>query len=83
MKKALNTDKSKTIKVTEFSYEVLSTAVDFKYGIELPEDFNNREDLKSLLHVVDLYLTEDLNKENVFDTSQLADKFWAEFARKL
>ena len=82
-------DNSKTLEVTEFSYEVLSTAVDFMYGIEIPEDFNNRDDLKSLLHLADLYLMEDLkdvagsligkdlNTENIFDTSLLADKFRA------
>ena len=82
-------DNSKTIDVKEFSYEVLSKAVDFMYGIEIPEDFNNRDDLKSLLHMGDIFLMEglkdaagfliakNLNKENVFDTSQLADKFRA------
>ena len=94
-KTALNTDvgppgdNSKTLEVTEFSYEVLSAAVDFMYGIEIPEDFNNRDDFKSLLLMADLYLMEDLkdlagsliakdlNTENIFDTSQLADKFRA------
>ena len=91
-KTAMNTavgDNSKTLEVTEFSYEVLSTAVDFMYGIEIPEDFNNSDDLKSLLLMADLYLMEDLkdaagsligkdlNTENIFDTSQLADKFRA------
>ena len=62
-KTALNTDvgdTSKTLEVTEFSYEVLSAAVDFMYGIELPEDFNNRDDLKGLLHLADLYLMDNL-----------------------
>merc|ERR1712055_1083957 len=91
-KTALNTavgDNSKTMEVKEFSFEVLSTAVDFMYGIEIPEDFKNSDDLKSLLHMADLYLMEglknttgfligkDLNKENIFDTSELADKFGA------
>merc|ERR1719348_1268040 len=91
-KTALNTgvgDNSKTIDVKDFSPKVLSTAVDFMYGIEIPEDFNNSNDLKSLLHLADLFLMEglkdaaglligkDLNKENVFDTSHLADKFRA------
>ena len=89
-KTALNTDvgdTSKTLEVTEFSYEVLSAAVDFMYGIELPEDFNSKDDLKSLLHLADLYLmdklknavsyriSKDLNTENVFDTSELAETF--------
>ena len=30
--------------VKEFSFEVLSTAVDFMYGIEIPEIFNNNDD---------------------------------------
>ena len=34
------------------------TAVDFMYGIDIPEDFKG--DLKSLLHLADLYLMEDL-----------------------
>merc|ERR1719348_454625 len=62
-KTALNTgvgDNSKTMEVKDFSFEVLSTAVDFMYGIEIPEDFNNSDDLKSLLHLADLYLMEDL-----------------------
>ena len=73
-------DNSKTMDVKEFSFEVLSTAVDFMYGIEIPDDFNNSDDLKSLLHMADLFLMEglkdaagfrigkDLNKENIFDT---------------
>ena len=84
---------SKSIDVNEFSYEVLSIAVDFMYGIEIPESFNKSEDLKSLLHLADLYLMEDLktaaglliagglNKDNVFDVSLLADKFKAEALR--
>ena len=86
-------DNSKSIDVNEFSYEVLSIAVDFMYGIEIPESFNKSEDLKSLLHLADLYLMEDLktaaglliacglNKDNVFDVSLLADKFRAEALR--
>ena len=82
-------DNSKTMEVKDFSFEVLSTAVDFMYGIEIPEDFNNSDDLRSLLHLADLFLMEslkdaagfligkDLNKENVFDTCKLADKFRA------
>ena len=82
-------DNSKTIEVKEFSCKVLSTAVDFMYRIDIPENFNNRDDLKSLLHMADLYLMEelkdaagfligkDLNKKNIFDASHLADKFRA------
>jgi len=91
-KTALNTavgDNSKTMEVKEFSYEVLSTAVDFMYGIEIPEDFNNRDELKNLLHMADQYLMgdlknavsfrigKDLNVENIFDTSHLAEQFGA------
>ena len=81
---------SKTMEVKEFSYKVLSAAVDFMYGIEIPEEFDNQEDLKSLLHMTDLYLMEDLkdaagflisktllNQDNVFDISKFADKFGA------
>ena len=86
-------DNRKSINVSEFSFEVLSIAVDFMYGIEIPESFNKSEDLKSLLHLADLYLMEDLktaaglliayglNKDNVFDVSLLADKFRAEALR--
>ena len=82
-------DNSKLMEVKEFSFEVLSTAVDFMYGIEIPEDFNNTDDLKSLLHMADQYLMEglkdavgfrigkDLSRENIFDTSHLAEKFGA------
>ena len=91
-KTALNTgvgDNSKTMEVKDFSFEVLSTAVDFMYAIEIPQDFNNGDDLKSLLHLADQYLMEklkdaagfrigkDLKKENIFDTSHLAEKFGA------
>ena len=89
---AMNTavgNNNKAMEVEEFSYEVLSTAVDFMYGIEIPEGFNKVEDLRSLLHLADLYLMEDLkdaagflisktlNKENIIDISQFADKFRA------
>jgi len=89
---AMNTavgNNNKAMEVEEFSYEVLSAAVDFMYGIEIPEEFNKEEDLKSLLHMADLYLMQDLkdaaeflisktlNKENICDISQFADKFRA------
>ena len=82
-------DNSKMLEVKGFSYEVLSTAVDSMYGIEIPEDFNNSDELKNLLHMADQYLMEDLkdaasfrigkdlNKENIFDTSHFAEKFGA------
>ena len=68
-------------------------AVDFTYGIEIPEYLKKREDLESPLHLADLYLLDDLknaaglllagglNKENIFDISLLANKFWAEALR--
>jgi len=89
---AMNTavgNNNKAMEVEEFSYEVLSAAVDFMYGIEIPEEFNKVEDLKSLLRMADLYLMEDLkdaagflisktlNKENICDISLFADKFRA------
>ena len=53
-------EKIKTSEAKDFSHEVLSTAVDFMYGIDIPEDFKDLNDLKSLLHLADLYLMEDL-----------------------
>jgi len=82
-------DNSKTMEVKGFSFEVLSTAVDFMYGIEIPDTFNNGDDLKSLLHLADQYLMENLknavsfligkglNMENIFGASHLAEKFGA------
>ena len=75
--------------VKDFSHEVLSTAVDFMYGIDIPEDFKDLNDLKSLLHLADLYLMEDLKdavgsrigdkleQDNIMETVQLAEKFRA------
>ena len=37
---------NKAMEVEEFSYEVLSAAVDFMYGVEISEEFNKVEDLK-------------------------------------
>ena len=53
-KTALSTavgDNSKTMEVKDFSYKVLSTAVDFMYGIEIDLDalIHSPEDLESLL----------------------------------
>merc|ERR1719495_28488 len=93
-----NNNNKKKLEVVEFSYEVLSTAVDFMYGIEIPEEFNDEDDLVNLLHMADHYLMEDLkdatgfkistnlNMENVFDISKFADKFravlWSEECAK-
>ena len=77
------------LEVTEFSYDVLNTAIDFMYGIEIPGTLNNIDDLKSLLHLADLLMMEDLKKaaslfmakglniQNVVDLCQLAEKFRA------
>ena len=77
------------MEVQEFSYDVVSKAVDFIYGIDIPEEFDDAEDLESLLHVGDLYLMEnlkdavgariamDLNEDNALDYAQLAEKFKA------
>ena len=63
-------NKKKTLDVKEFSYEVLSTAVDFMYGIEIPEEFNDEGDLRNLLHMADLYLMEDLKDAAGFKISK-------------
>ena len=65
-----NNNKKKTLDVNEFSYEVLSTAVDFMYGIEIPEEFNDEDDLRSLLRMADLYLMEDLKDAAGFKISK-------------
>ena len=77
------------MEVKEFSHDVLSTAVDFMYGKDIPEDFNNAKDLEGLLHMADQYLMKDLKdavgfrigetltKENIVETSKLAELFTA------
>ena len=87
----VDSNNKKILDVKEFSYQVLSTAVDFMYGREIPEEFNNEDKLRNLLRMADLYLMEDLkdaagfkisksiNMENVFDISKFADKFRATF----
>ena len=77
------------MEVKEFSYDVLSTAVDFMYGKDIPEDFNNAKDLEGLLHMADQYLMADLKdavgarigealtRENILETSKLAELFTA------
>ena len=74
----------------ECSPLVLATAVDFVYGIGIPEDFGS-EDAKSLLVMADLYLMEDLkdavgshvaskqmNQDNILEISQMAEKYSAQ-----
>ena len=70
-------------------YKVLSTAVDFMYGIDIPEDFKGVDDLKSLLHLADFYLMEDLKdavgsciggkleQDNLVEDTLLSEKFRA------
>ena len=77
------------MEVKEFSHDVLSTAVDFMYGKDVPEDFNNAKDLEGLLRMADQYLMADLKdavgarigealtKENILETSKLAELFTA------
>ena len=77
------------MEVKEFSHEVLSIAVDFMYGIDIPKDFTNAKDLANLLDLSKQYFMEDLkdavgsrvgktlSKENIVETSQLADKYEA------
>ena len=96
-KTALNTSvgNNKFVKVDESSPHVLATAVDFIYGIEIPEDFGS-EDAKSLLAMADLYLMEDLkdavgsliatkqmNKDNILEVSQMAEKYSAQKLKEL
>ena len=81
---------SKSKEVKEYSYDVLNTAIDFMYGIEIPDTFYKADDLRSLLHLADFYMMEDLkgaasfliaeglNTENVFDISHLAEGYRAE-----
>lgn len=89
MNTAVGNNNKKTLEVMAFSYDVLCTAVNFMYGIEIPEEFNNEDDLMNLLHMADHFLMEDLkdaagfkisksiNMENVFDISRFADKLRA------
>ena len=48
-------DGKNTVEVEECSHHVLSTIIDFMYGIALPEDLG-LDDLCSLLAMSDLYL---------------------------
>ena len=52
-------DGKNTVEVEECSHHVLSTIIDFMYGIALPE-VNSFEDLCTLLAMADLYLMEGL-----------------------
>ena len=56
-------DGKNTVEVEECSHHVLSTIIDFMYGIALPEDLGLK-DLCSLLAMADLYLMKVL-KDNV------------------
>ena len=90
-KKALTTEvgekKNEMMEVKEFSHDVLSTAVDFMYGKDIPLEFTNPKDLEGLLQLADQYLMSDLKdaagsriggsltKENIIETSKLAELF--------
>merc|ERR1711928_7116 len=52
----------------------LNTAIDFMYGIEIPDTLNNIEDLKK---AASLFMAKGLNIQNVVDLCQLAEKFRA------
>ena len=70
------------------SAQVLATAVDFIYGISIPEELSS-DDAKSLLTMADLYLMEDLkmalapllgkqlSKDNILEISMMAEKYTA------
>ena len=91
-KTVLNTDvgeRKKSSEAKDFSHEVLSTAVDFMYGIDIPEDFKGVDDLRSLFCLADLYLMGDLKdavgsrigdkleQDNIMETILLTEKFRA------
>ena len=58
LKTSVGDAKSKTeLNVEDCSLEVLTCAVNFMYGIPVPEDF---EDAQGLLHQADLFMIEDL-----------------------
>ena len=77
------------MEVREFSFPVLSTAVDFIYGIDIPDTFNKSDDLRNLLFLSDLYLMDnlkaavsslmanELSKENILENIQLAELYRA------
>ena len=81
----------------ECSPRVLAAAVDFIYGIDIPEDFDfDSDDAKSLLAMADLYLMEDLkdaagsliarqhtNKANILEITQMAEKYRAQKLKEL
>ena len=86
---------NKVLNVEECSSRVLATAVDFIYGIGIPEDFSS-EDAKSLLAMADLYLMEDLkdavgplifkketNRDNILEISKMAEKYSAQKLKEL
>ena len=97
-KTALNTsvgNNNKVLNVEECSPHVLTTVVDFMYGIGIPEVFTN-EDARTLLAMADLYLMEDLkdavasliankqtNKDNIMEISQMAEKYCAQKLKEM
>ena len=88
-KTALNTavgERKKDFDVNEFSCPVLSTAIDFMYGVDIPVDIS-LEDAKSILIFSDFYQMEDLKDivsgqignqldiNNIQEICELADKY--------
>ena len=88
-KTALSTavgDQKKVVDVQECSPAVLAMAIDFIYGISIPEDIDS-DDAKSLFIMADLYLMEDLKmaltpllekqltKDNILEISMMAEKY--------
>ena len=76
----------KVLKVDECSPQVLSTVVDFIYGIGIPENCS-KDDARSLLAMADLYIMDDLKdavgsliatkqtKYNILENFELAEKY--------
>ena len=77
----------KVLKVDECSPQVLSTVVDFIYGIGIPENCS-KDDARSLLAMADLYIMDDLKDavgsliatkqttlNNILDIVELAETY--------
>ena len=86
---------NKELNVEECSPRVLAVAVDFIYGIEIPEDFSHSESFE-LLAMADLYLMEDLKDavgsliaskhtrdDTILEVSQMAEKYSAQKLKDL
>merc|ERR1712181_87843 len=76
--------KEKKIELRDCSVEALNVAVNFMYGIDIPEDF---EEHGELLHLADLFMMENLkevvvekmakalSKSNYLEISQIAELY--------